>query len=148
MISVALDWASMSRLSSRIRVEEGGCWTWTGRYSKSGYGFFDDRDRAVYAHRWLLECLGVAHRGDGLDCDHLCRNRGCLNPDHLEVVPHAVNMARGVNHNSGKAACSKGHPFAGDNLYVAPDGQRMCRACMRAADLAYKNRRRDGQDGK
>lgn len=78
--------------------QEAGCWVWTGCICKStGYGMMHDRStgKPTTAHRWMWRDL----RGEipaGLDIDHLCRNRTCVNPDHLEPVTHAENMRRGA----------------------------------------------------
>lgn len=75
---------------------ETGCWLWDGRLSANGYGFVGITGRGgVPAHRWVYE----RQRGaipDGLQIDHLCRTRACVNPDHMEVVTAAVNTRRGL----------------------------------------------------
>lgn len=70
---------------------------------------------------------------EGMDLDHTCRNRGCVNPEHLEPVTTQVNTLRGIGptaENARKTHCKHGHPLEGDNLYVDPEGKRKCRACM------------------
>lgn len=124
-------------------VRGDGCWTWTGaHYKNSGYAMFAMRDldgkwRPTVGHRVAYQI----HRGpipDGLQLDHLCRNRGCVNPDHLEAVEQRVNIARGVGQsvlNAAKTHCPKGHEFTPENTYVRPTGKhrsRECRTCMAA----------------
>lgn len=91
-------YAWLQRIAQAI-IEEGECWRWFKRVDGDGYGRFtfhaNGRQREVGAHRasWL------AHRGDipeGLEIDHLCRNRWCVNPWHMELVTHAINMKRKV----------------------------------------------------
>lgn len=111
------------------------CWNWTGAIS-SGYGVFvvDQRPtKAVRSHRYSYE-LAHGPIPDGLTIDHLCRNKRCVNPDHLEAVTMRVNVLR----NSGPSArnaiathCIHGHPFDAENTYIKPDGRRRCRACER-----------------
>jgi hypothetical protein len=77
---------------------------------------------------------------DGLELDHLCRIRHCVNPAHLEAVPHRVNVLRGTSPiaiSAQKTHCLHGHPFEGDNLEIRSDGGRRCRTCNRASQHKY-----------
>lgn len=120
------------RLWSRfIRDEQTGCWDWTGAISNKSYGSIYYEGRMQKAHRvmWRLE------RGEipsGLELDHLCRNRRCINPDHLEPVTRRENLARGIqtNQNAGKLVCIRGHAFTEKNTRTRPNGERTCIACM------------------
>jgi hypothetical protein len=101
-ISLAVDFVSTaSRLSpdnrwrSYIRVEENGCWRWTGQMSKDGYGRFKIGGRYVPAARWTYE-RWVGPIPAGLEPDHLCRNRWCVNPGCLDPVTHRENVMRGT----------------------------------------------------
>jgi hypothetical protein len=71
-----------------------GCWNWQRSLSDDGYGYFRHRGRMIFAHRWSYEKL-VGPIPEGLDIDHKCRNRRCINPAHLEPVPRVVNVRRG-----------------------------------------------------
>lgn len=120
-----------------------GCWLWTGTYSSTGYGHVTYVDKGVQVksspHRLSHE-LYIGPIPAGYHVDHLCRNRACCNPDHLEAVTPRVNQARSpialATINSAKTHCKWGHPFEGDNLYVYPSGGRGCRECMRSAQKA------------
>jgi hypothetical protein len=82
---------------------------------------------------------------DGLVIDHLCRVRHCVNPEHLEAVPHRVNTLRGVSYHAERArsaTCIRGHALEGDNLYTKADGRRRCRTCIEARDAERKAQRR------
>jgi len=106
------------------------CWGWKGRYNRNGYGVFR---RNILAHRYAY----ILWRGEipsGLTLDHLCRNRGCVNPDHLEVVTQVENVMRGISpaaFNAKKTHCKRDHLFDEKNTYFFANGWRACRTCDR-----------------
>lgn len=118
-------------------TDEKGCWSWVGGKDHKGYGSFQLRaKRAVRAHRFIYEQL-IGPIAEGLQLDHLCRNRACCNPAHLEPVTLQENVSRGltgkVNHmNAVKTHCPRGHAYSVENTYVRPGGgTRCCKACRR-----------------
>ena len=114
--------------SQTIRTD--GCWHWTGSL-RNGYGRMKAFGRFHEAHR-LSYGHFVGPIPVGLELDHLCRNRSCVNPAHLEPVTRRVNVLRGESpaaDNANKTHCHKGHPLSGDNLRVRPAGGRMVRSC-------------------
>ena len=137
------------------RQELGPCWVWTAALSK-GYGRFwigSRPDRVCkQAHRLAYEQI-VAHVPEWLDLDHLCRNRCCVNPSHLEPVTRSINLKRG---NAGhlartqqlaKTHCPQGHPYSGDNLIINNRGARICRKCRSGIDRRYRERNSLWQNG-
>lgn len=115
--------------------QEGDCWVWVGTRYPGGYGRFCFRGRDGGAHRWSYENMR-AEIPAGLDLDHLCRNRACVNPWHLEPVTRQVNLLRGKTipaMEAGRDSCSKGHPYAPGN-FTMDQGKRRCLICRRAVD--------------
>ena len=111
----------------------GPCWEWTGTVrSDNGYGQVSVDYRSTLAHRAVWEIL-VGPIPDGMTLDHLCRNRSCVNPDHLEVVTIGVNTGRSpiavTAVHGRKTHCLNGHAFTSENIYVIPSGGRACRTC-------------------
>jgi hypothetical protein len=87
-----------SRFLSKVLKHPDGCWEWTaGRSGGPGYGAFSLGQRKVGAHRWSYENF-VGPIPEGLELDHLCRNPGCVNPDHLEPVTRSENIRRTWEH--------------------------------------------------
>lgn len=118
----------------------GFCWYWTNKPHPDGYGQFKVDGKVVRAHRWAYENL-VGPIPDGLVLDHLCCNTICVNPDHLEPVTSEENTRRGQlwRVNGQKTHCPQGHPYSGDNLYVKPDGRRVCRTCKNDQQRARRS---------
>lgn len=122
------------------------CIEWTGRKNKNGYGVVMIDGKQYFAHR-----LAVAMSGRNIPkskvCDHLCRNHGCVNPKHIELVTPYENWWRGRNADKHRSpTCAKGHLLEGENLRIQKRAHggidRQCRRCY--ADRMYKYRRAKG----
>jgi hypothetical protein len=127
------------RFMSKV-VKDGDCWRWTAHINSWGYGRFSHEGRLWLAHRWAFVFVAEREIPDGLCLDHLCRNRWCVNPDHLEPVTFQENVRRGRSgqHQIEVAKtithCPAGHEYTPENTYVYTQGHRSsrrCRACGR-----------------
>lgn len=137
--------AMLSRFARKMVRRPDGCWIWTGATNDGGYGQLRADDRVQYAHRLAYETF-VGPIPDGLQIDHLCRTRLCVNPAHLEPVTQRENILRGESPQALRSRathCIAGHPLSGGNLYIRPDGKgRHCRTCQRRRNRETRRRRR------
>jgi hypothetical protein len=135
----------VTRFARKVKVLESGCWRWTGNcHPDSGYGrlWFDRHDDRS-AHRLSYE-WSVGPIPEGLTIDHLCRNRWCVNPEHLEPVTNAVNVMRGnsvMAVNFRKTECLRGHPFDAVNTRVVKTPIGFGRACKECERIRKRERR-------
>ena len=110
------------------------CWIWTAATAQ-GYGRINAGGRGVplQAHRVAYELL-VGPIPEGLELDHLCRDRRCVNPQHLEPVTHRENLLRAPSSNGRKERCKRGHEFDAENTIrrTRAEGGRECRRCKEA----------------
>lgn len=117
------------------------CWEWMAYKDPAGYGRMSYNGKPIYAHRFSKSLLEPLIKG--LEIDHLCRNRGCVNPDHLEQVTHRVNTFRSPihiianpelnpNRNRDASLCLKGHPYSHTSY------GKICRVCNRIKQAKYK----------
>lgn len=114
------------------------CWPWIAAKT-NGYGVVQYRGRLQRAHR-VIRTILVGPIPEGLESDHLCRNRACVNPDHAEPVTQAENNLRSESASAKHARqthCLRGHELSGDNVYLRKrqhKTERFCRACSRIRD--------------
>lgn len=108
----------------------GPCWEWIGYRRKDGYGRVTLVGVTIMAHRYAYEA-SVGKIPDGLELDHLCRNRCCVNPKHLEPVTMLENVRRGLAYRMRPDRCKRGHDLSGKNLYIGTAGRRVCIICNR-----------------
>jgi hypothetical protein len=139
--------AVVDRLMFKTALLSNGCWEWRGARNPKGYGNIrvESYGTAKSTHRVAYQEM-VGPIPDGLEIDHLCRNRACVNPDHLEAVTRTTNIRRV---DQRKARCKSGHAMtpANTRVYVTPTGMetRNCRACAREFTRQYRLRQLEKQ---
>ena len=137
---------ALEKLRERSRVTDSGCWQWLGATHRHGYGAIRWLGRDTYAHRAAWEAANgpIPH---GLVVDHLCRNRGCINPDHLEVVTNRQNVLRGIGPSATAArrnSCINGHEYTPENTYTYR-GARQCQICRHKHREAWRAKSKRGE---
>ena len=128
---------------ARAREDESGCWRWTGFHNSKGYGIARIDGRSEGAHRVAFKAVHGTIP-DGLEIDHLCSVRDCVNPAHLEAVTHVVNIRRGAK--AMQTHCIAGHVYSDENTYRRRNGTRACRKCMNRRTLERSRRRRSDSE--
>lgn len=121
LLSIPLE----TRLESRVEHSDRGCWLWTGQRYSNGYAVMHWQSKSRLLHRLTYEYF-VGPIPAGMQLDHLCRIRHCVNPEHLEPVTHKENIRRAM-----RLSCVNGHRFTPENTYIPADGKRYCRECRR-----------------
>jgi hypothetical protein len=123
----------IERIEAKL-IKDGACFVFTGAKQSRGYGSIGiNGKKTALVHRVIYEHY-IGPIPDGLTIDHLCRNRLCCNPEHLEAVSNKTNILRGEGptaKNRRKTHCKRGHLLAGDNLVkrALMVGKRDCREC-------------------
>jgi len=127
----------------KVKVMDSGCWEWQGEIIYSGYGATHFRGKHQTAHRVAY----LLFRGDipiGLEPDHICLNKSCVNPEHLRLISHRDNLlaSNGVVAKAARQThCIHGHPFDLFNTIYHKSRksiQRHCRMCREGKDKTLK----------
>lgn len=127
-----------------VIVDSSGCWLWQGALAQ-GYGHLKVKGKSHPAHRFGYEML-IESIPPELVCDHLCRVRHCVNPDHIDITDHKTNILRGVGRGAKEARqteCKQGHPLNGENLRIDTRGRRVCQTCTLKYLVEWRKRNKD-----
>lgn len=136
--SVPQDLALSADIYSRAVEDSKGCWVWQG-WKDNGYGKVRSKGKQYKVHRVSYEFL-VCEIPDGLVIDHLCKNRACINPWHMEPVTQAVNASRvDQTCKMNGSHCGNGHELTEENIYMYQE-QRKCKACRRDAQRRFREK--------
>jgi hypothetical protein len=136
---------------NKVQVEPDGCWLWTGAHSRTGYSSFGYKGKSNTAHRVAYIALIGPIPGTfphGLTIDHLCRNRLCVNPAHMELVSRGENSLRGntiVARYKNQTHCINGHEFTPENTGRVPsrNNARCCKACQKIRRDRFNQEQRE-----
>lgn len=132
----------LQRVLNRVVVSDQDCWEFQGNRLKSGYGRTSWNGRLWLTHRLVYTFL-VGEIPGHLEIDHLCKNKPCCNPSHLEPVTRSENIRRGtqwhhvVERETRKTHCPRGHEYDAANTYRTAEGHRQCQECKRIANRKY-----------
>lgn len=139
-----LNKSTQSRFESKYKIDsKTGCWNWVAGLQEGGYGQFSSKETGL-AHRYSY-ILYTGPIPKGTQIDHLCFNRKCVNPNHMEAVSPRLNVLRSNNiasKNFYKTKCWRGHDFSVDNTYRAPTGNRHCKSCRKINKTTYRQKLR------
>jgi len=135
----------LSRFWDKVE-KTNSCWNWRAGKNSDGYGTFWI-GKTVSAHRFAYQLL-IGSIPKDKEIDHLCRNRSCVNPVHMEIVTNKINVLRGISspaENARKTYCKNGHPFNEENTINYKDGRRQCRPCKKEYENNYHRARKMSQ---
>ncbi len=129
----------IKRMMDKVIIDNNGCWVWQGAKTLGGYGVSRLNGVGTVAHR-ISYLLLKGPIQKNMDLDHLCRNRACINPDHLEQVTRSINLSRGFE----ARGCINGHEFNEDDFSIVHRKrgiERRCKICHRERNKKSRDRK-------
>ena len=138
------------RFDTKVTKSETGCWLWVGALSDTGYGTFHYKGRNLGAHQFSMLFFNDTEpptKGSGWVVDHVCENKGCVNPKHLRIITHAHNVQGNtspLDENGRPTHCVHGHEFTDANVYesdIKAGRNLRCRTCVKKANREAMRRK-------
>lgn len=134
----------IERFLNKIKILDSGCWKWISTITNQGYGQFWFNGKQRSSHRFIYKYYH-GEVNSSLVLDHLCRNRKCVNPEHLEQVSIKENILRGNGFaalNIKKTHCKNGHEFIDNNTHLDSNGHRRCKFCNKIRQQQFQKRKK------
>lgn len=125
----------MDKLLPKIK-KTSTCWIWTSHLTGSGYAQYSDKGKNRVVHKMVYEML-VGKVPDGLELDHLCKVKKCVNPKHLEPVTHSENLIRSYKGRE-RTQCKRGHEYKQGSYKIRMKNGRETRTCLACCNIRQK----------
>jgi hypothetical protein len=125
------------RIMEKVEKGDDGCWVWTGTLHRTGYGQIKVGRVMRQAHRAAFTTF-YGPIPAGYELHHVCGRKACVNPAHLKLITRREHAR--LSESAQKRWCKNGHEYTYENTYTRPNGQRDCRACIRARVQRYKRK--------
>lgn len=136
-----------SRFWNKIASTATGCWLWGAAIARNGYGRFAYDGNMREAHRYAYRLL-VDDIPEGMEIDHTCAVRHCVNPQHLQLVSRGFNAKQGGQRRRererAKPACKNEHPWTAETTKIQHGSRRRCGICQTENFKAYHLSRKEG----
>lgn len=142
-----LNFNDIESVMAKIDIDNTGCWNWTGHINQDGYGRITRNNKVMPAYRYVYEIF-KGPIPEGMTIDHLCENKACVCPDHLQPRTNRENILLGNNPaaiNARKTHCDHGHEYTPENTILRKDGHRRCRECTIEYQVKYRLANKDKQ---
>lgn len=125
-----------------FKIDENGCHIWQGCKDQAGYGMIQIEYKTKRVHKIIYEFVNKVKVSKMFHIDHICRNKACMNIEHLRKVSPRTNTLCGNGPaaiNAVKTQCVNGHEFNEENTYITSKGERQCKVCIKIRVRHYRS---------